>query len=98
MTQRPRPKGCNWFLTSASFSKSFDKNSEQTMLISPKTVAFSNKNFTASISGSSPRKSEIEHTLREDVKHQGNEFDVNPSSKNKENPYTRINKQVNEQK
>jgi hypothetical protein len=68
------------------------------MLISPKTVAFSNKNFTASISGSIPRKSEIEHSLREDVKHQGNEFDAHPSSKNKKNPYTRINKQVNEQK
>jgi len=59
-------------------------------------LAFSNKNFTACISSSSPLKSEIEHTLREYLKHQGNEFDVHPSSKNKKIPKQEsINKSMN---
>jgi hypothetical protein len=80
MTQLPMPKGCNWFLTSASFSKFSDKDPVQKMFIFLKTVTFSNKNFTSWISASSPQKSEIAHNLREHLKQQGNESDVQSSS------------------
>jgi hypothetical protein len=56
------------------------------MLIYSKTVAFSNRNLTDRISSSYPRKFEIKHNLRDDLKQLGNEFDDHTSSKNKLDP------------
>jgi hypothetical protein len=84
--RRPRPKCCSWFLTSASSFKFSNKFSEQNMLIYSKTVAFSNRNLTDRISSSYPRKFEIKHNLRDDLKQLGNEFDDHTSSKNKLDP------------